>query len=158
MQAFGDEGLSYLETQVSPAGFVNPDGSAISPEQAVDILRERLQTADALATGVTVRMQVAILRFSPTAEDSLRKVYKFVHDNSDMFVAVNMVGREDNDKGYPLRFLQTLRELRRQFGGVKLSIGKKAISRAQPQGCTAFPLDQRPAFWPIERIFLISMA
>jgi adenosine deaminase CECR1 len=100
MQAFGDEGLSYLETQVSPAGFVNPDGSAISPEQAVDILRERLQTADALATGVTVRMQVAILRFSPTAEDSLRKVYKF----------------------YPLRFLQTLRELRRQFGGVKLSI------------------------------------
>ena len=33
-----------------------------------------------------------------------------------------MVGREDNDKGYPLRFLNTLRELRPQYSGVKLSI------------------------------------
>jgi adenosine deaminase CECR1 len=122
MQAFGAEGLSYLETQSSMSGYVNPDGSAISPERVVDILRERLQAPDALATGVTARMQIAILRFSPMAEESLRRVYKFVHDNSDMFVAVNMVGREDNDKGYPLRFLQTLRELRREFGGVKLSI------------------------------------
>ena len=29
MQAFGEEGLSYLETQVSVAGFQNPDGSPI---------------------------------------------------------------------------------------------------------------------------------
>ena len=33
-----------------------------------------------------------------------------------------MVGREDNDKGYPARFLPTLRELRQQYGGVRLSI------------------------------------
>ena len=33
-----------------------------------------------------------------------------------------MVGREDNDKGHPLRFLETIRELRRQYGGVRLSI------------------------------------
>jgi len=37
-------------------------------------------------------------------------------------VAVNMVGREDNDKGYPLRFLETLRQLRSTLGGVNLSI------------------------------------
>jgi adenosine deaminase CECR1 len=33
-----------------------------------------------------------------------------------------MVGREDNDKGYPARFLPTLRELRQQYSGVRLSI------------------------------------
>ena len=33
-----------------------------------------------------------------------------------------MVGREDDDKGHPLRFLETLRKLRQQDGSVKLSI------------------------------------
>ena len=33
-----------------------------------------------------------------------------------------MVGREDNDKGYPLRFLKTLRELRQTIPTVKLAI------------------------------------
>jgi adenosine deaminase CECR1 len=33
-----------------------------------------------------------------------------------------MVGREDNDKGYPARFLPTLRKLRQQYSGVRLSI------------------------------------
>jgi adenosine deaminase CECR1 len=51
-----------------------------------------------------VRLQVAILRFLPDAEEHLRYLYDFVARNSDLFVAVNMVGREDNDKGYPLRF------------------------------------------------------
>jgi adenosine deaminase CECR1 len=122
MQAFGAEGLTYLETQVSVAGFVNPDGTAIPPEQVVAILRDRLQEKDALATGVTVRLQISVLRFLPAAEEMLRGIYKFVHDHDDLFVAVNMVGREDNDKGYPLRFLETLRDLRRQYSGVKLSI------------------------------------
>ncbi|MDH4125748.1 MAG: adenosine deaminase [Gammaproteobacteria bacterium] len=122
MQAFGAEGLSYLETQVSIAGFVNADGTPMPSEQAVDILRKRLQQADAVATGVTVRLQISILRFLPNAEDQLRFIYRYVHDHSDLFVAVNMVGREDNDKGYPLRFLDTLRDLRRQYPGVNLSI------------------------------------
>jgi adenosine deaminase CECR1 len=69
-----------------------------------------------------VRLQLPILRFEPTAEEQLRRAYALVHDNSDIFVAVNTVGREDNDKGYPLRFLETLRELRRQYSGVGLSI------------------------------------
>ena len=122
MRAFGEEGLSYLETMVSVAGMESPDGTAISAEEAVDILRERINAADARATGVTTRFQIAILRFHPAAEDMLRFVYKFVHDNDDLFVGVNMVGREDNDKGYPLRFLDTLRELRREYSGVRLSI------------------------------------
>ena len=122
MQAFAEEGLRYLEPQVQVAGFVGPDGSPISPQQTADILRARLREADAVATGVTVRLQLPILRFLPNAEDALAAVYEFVHENDDLFVAVNMVGREDNDKGYPLRFLPTLRELRRQYSGVRLSI------------------------------------
>ncbi|MGY8796661.1 MAG: adenosine deaminase family protein, partial [Woeseiales bacterium] len=122
MQALGAEGVTYLETQVSVGNFVSSDGSKVSMDEAVDILRERLAQQDAKDTGVMVRFQIAVLRFLPSAEDSLRTAYKFVHDNAEDFVAINFVGREDNDKGYPLRFLPTLRELRRQYSGVNLSI------------------------------------
>jgi len=122
MQAFGDEGLSYLETQVSVRGMVRPDGTTIPTEEVVTILRDRMNAADARATGVTARFQISVLRFLPNAEEVLRSVYKFVNDHNDLFVAVNMVGREDNDKGHPLRFLDTMRDLRRQYSGVKLSI------------------------------------
>lgn len=122
MQAFGAEGLSYLETQVTVSGLRRPDGSVMPPEEAADILRERLRQKDAIDTGVIVRFQIAILRFRPDAEENLKDAYRFVHDNDDFFVAVNMVGREDNDKGYPSRFLPTMRELRRQYSGVSLSI------------------------------------
>ncbi len=122
MKSFGDEGVTYLELQVAVRGFRNADGSILTPEQTADILRVRLRQKDALDTGVTVRFQISLLRFLPNAEEGLREIYKFVHENSDMFVAVNMVGREDNDKGHPARFLETLRDLRRQYSGVKLSI------------------------------------
>ena len=122
MHAFGEEGLSYLETQVYTHGAVRADGSIMPPEETAGILMRRTQEADALETGVTVRFQIALLRFTPNAESTLREIYSFVYDNSDMFAAVNMVGREDNDKGYPLRFLETLRELRRDVGDVRLSI------------------------------------
>jgi adenosine deaminase CECR1 len=122
MKAFGAEGVTYLELQVAIRGFYRPDGSVIPAEESVNILRERLLQKDAIDTGVTVRFQIAILRFAPNAEESLRTIYRFVHDNSDVFVGVNMVGREDNDKGYPARFLPTMRDLRRQYSGVRLAI------------------------------------
>jgi adenosine deaminase len=37
-------------------------------------------------------------------------------------VSVNLVGREDNDKGYPLRFLETFREMRRRYPRIGLAI------------------------------------
>jgi adenosine deaminase CECR1 len=76
---------------------------------------------DALATGVTVRFQQAVLRFLPDAEQRLEQTYQFVASNWP-WVGVNLVGREDNDKGYPLRFLHTLRALRQKYHGVRLSI------------------------------------
>jgi redox-sensitive bicupin YhaK (pirin superfamily) len=86
------------------------------------VIAGRLQDADAVATGVQVRLQLSLLRFLPNAEDQLKWLYEFVYNNRDLWVAVNMVGREDNDKGHPLRFLATLRELRHKYHSVKLSI------------------------------------
>jgi adenosine deaminase CECR1 len=122
MREFGREGLVYLESMIGVLGFLAPDGTVLQPDAVADIYRQRLQAEDALATGVDVRLQVAILRFLPNAEDALRLLYEFVARNSDLFVAVNMVGREDNDKGHPLRFLDTLRELRQRHHTVRLSI------------------------------------
>ncbi len=122
MREFGEEGLIYFEPQVGTGGFLKPDGSGFSSEEVAQIYRNRLAQADVAKTGVTVRFQRSILRFLPSAEQDLERMYRFVHENNDLWVAVNMVGREDNDKGYPLRFLSTLRELRKEYSGVKLSI------------------------------------
>ena len=122
MQAFGREGLVYLETQVGSAGYLKPSGKFYAPDDVANIFRTRLQQRDAQATGVTVRLQHALLRFAPNAEQELERIYQFVHDHNDLYVAINMVGREDNDKGYPLRFLPTLRKLRQTIPGVQLAI------------------------------------
>ncbi|GGA72917.1 hypothetical protein GCM10011369_13320 [Neiella marina] len=122
MQAFGDEGLIYMESMMGASGYTDPDGNPIEPDAVADIYRARLQQPDAKATGVTVRMQESILRFAGNAEDQLRRYFDFVSRNNDLYLAVNMVGREDNDKGHPMRFKETLRDLRRTYNNVKLSI------------------------------------
>jgi len=122
MAAFAAEGLLYLETQVAVEGMQKPDGTMFTADAVADIYRERISRKDAKATGVRVRFQLAILRFTRAAEEDLRRSYQFVHNNQDLWVAVNMVGREDNDKGHPLRFLPVLRELRKHYSGVKLAI------------------------------------
>lgn len=120
-QAFAHEGLIYVEPMVTAFGYQEPDGTPILPNDVAKIFRERLKQKDIVDTGLTWRFQQAILRFTPGAEDSLRRAYEFVAEN-EPYVAVNMVGREDDDKGYPLRFLPTLRELRLAHNNVRLSI------------------------------------
>lgn len=122
MQAFAREGLTYLETMEGTRFYSRPDGSAFTPDEVADIFRQRLAEPDALATGVTARMQYYLLRFIGNAEEDLEWIYRYVDQNRDLFVGINMVGREDNDKGHPLRFLPTLRKLRRDIPGVPLSI------------------------------------
>ncbi|MFL6578097.1 MAG: adenosine deaminase, partial [Povalibacter sp.] len=122
MEAFGKEGVVYLETQNGLDGYRKPDGSAFSRDEVADIIRARLKASDAIATGVTVRFQNALLRFVPNAEDRLRELYAINDQHRDLYVGVNMVGREDDDKGYPLRFLPVLRELRHKYPDINLSI------------------------------------
>lgn len=122
MQAFGQEGLAYLETQEGVEGAKKADGSPYSIDETVAIFRQFLGTPQAKATGVEVRFQNSLLRFSPGAEQRLRELYAITDRYRDLYVGVNMVGREDNDKGYPLRFLPVLRELRHKYPDINLSI------------------------------------
>jgi len=122
MQAFGQEGLAYLETQEGAQGGKKADGSPYSVDEVVAIYRQFLGTPQAKATGVEVRFQNSLLRFSPEAEQRLRDLYAITDRYRDLYVGVNMVGREDNDKGYPLRFLPVLRELRHKYPDINLSI------------------------------------
>jgi adenosine deaminase CECR1 len=86
------------------------------------IYKERLASREAKATGVEVRFQNSLLRFAPNAEQQLRELYAINDHYRDLYVGINMVGREDNGKGYQLRFLPVLRELRRQYPDIDLSI------------------------------------
>ncbi|MDO6694515.1 adenosine deaminase [Aliiglaciecola sp. 3_MG-2023] len=122
MQAFGAEGLSYLETDAGVRGFVHPDGSGFEDEQVYQMYLKRFAQKDAIDSGVTVRLQYSLLRFHSQALPALEWMYKFVSEHPELYVAVDMVGREDNDKGHPLRFLDTMRKLRHQYHGVNLSI------------------------------------
>ena len=120
LAALAEEGLTYLEAMV-PLQLVADDGTVVPDDEVAALFAERLAQPDVKALGITVRLQLAVLRFHPDAEEMLRRVYAFVARHPQ-FVAVNLVGREDNDKGYPLRFLPVLRELRAQYSGVRLSM------------------------------------
>ncbi|HEY4300909.1 MAG TPA: hypothetical protein VGM73_08555 [Candidatus Didemnitutus sp.] len=122
MKAFGAEGLRYLETQFDGLGYLDNNGHPIPVEDGVAFIRARLAQPDAMATGVTVRFQETVLRFNPEAEKELEQLYLFVAAHHDLWVGLNMAGVEENGKGYPLRFLAKLRELRSRHPAVALSI------------------------------------
>jgi adenosine deaminase CECR1 len=122
MEEFGKEGLVYLETQQGVDGTVKADGTPYTNDEVAEIFRAALASPRAKATGMTTRLQNALLRFTPDAEDRLRELYAINDRYRDLFVGMNMVGREDNDKGYPLRFLPVLRELRLKYPEINLSI------------------------------------
>ncbi|MEL7297045.1 MAG: adenosine deaminase [Pseudomonadota bacterium] len=115
LQSLAAEGAIYAEIMVGVMGAREADGAPISPQRMIDRFRDRLLQPDIVETGMTVRLQLTLLRFVDDAEDNLRNLYRLAAKNSDIIAAVNLVGREDNDKGHPRRFLSTLRELRQQY-------------------------------------------
>lgn len=122
IKAFAAEGLRYLELQFGVDGLQQLDGAPLTREQALELLRRRLAQPDVVATGLTVRFQEGVLRFSPKAEEALAETYAWVSAHRDLWVGLNMAGIEENGKGYPLRFLNTYRDLRRRFPTLPLSI------------------------------------
>jgi len=122
MKAYGAEHLAYLETQFVVTGMVDNDGGAIPEDAAVELVRRRLSMPDAAATGVTVRFQTVILRFSPDAEMRLARAYAFTDAHRDLWVGLNMAGIEENGQGSPSRFLETFRRMRARFPTLALSI------------------------------------
>jgi len=122
IKAFAAEGLRYLETQMGADGLVANDGRPLSADEGAAFIRRRLAQPDVAATGLVVRLQEAILRFTPIAERDLRESYAFVSANRDLWVGLNLVGIEERGPGYPARFLETYRELRRTHPTLPLSI------------------------------------
>ncbi len=71
---------------------------------------------------MTVRFQAVVLRFTPTAEQGVEDAYAFVDRHRDLWVGINMAGREDNEKGYPGRFLSVYRKMMGKYPAISLSI------------------------------------
>ena len=122
MKAYGAEGVRYLEFQAPYNTFCTPDGKLMSVEDIAAIYEQRLAQPDAIATGVVVRFLVTVLRFSPDAEEAVKKTYAFLATHRARWVGINMAGIEERDQGYPLRFLETFREMRRKYAGIGISI------------------------------------
>jgi adenosine deaminase CECR1 len=122
MRLFGAEGVRYIEAQTAIGNFIDAAGKPVPPEDANRILCDRLRQPDAIATGVTMRFQGVVIRFAPDAEQRLETLYAWITAHRDQWVGINMAGREDNDKGYALRFLSTYRKMRRQYSNIPLSI------------------------------------
>jgi adenosine deaminase CECR1 len=94
----------------------------VPPEEVARYLKDRMRQPDALRTGVNMRFQDILIRFRPDAEQRLEQAYAWVASHRDQWVGINMAGREDNDKGYALRFLPTFRKMRSIYPDVPLSI------------------------------------
>jgi adenosine deaminase CECR1 len=122
MRQFGREHVRYIEPQLVPSGYLDVRGNPVPADEVARIYAERLSATDAKATGVNVRFQDVVIRFPPNAEQMVEAAYAFVDRHRDWWVGINMAGREDNEKGYPLRFLETYRKMRRTFSGIGLSI------------------------------------
>jgi adenosine deaminase CECR1 len=121
MERFGEEGVRYIEFQLGPWNRRHGD-EPLTDDGFHEILQARLAEPDAVATGVTVRFQTNVLRFADDAEERVEQSFAFVDRHRDLWVSVNLVGREDNDKGYPLRFLETFRKMRRRYPAIGLAI------------------------------------
>ncbi len=122
IKAFSAEGLIYMEPDFNVFGAISADGTPVPPDEVAELLRARLRQKDVTNTGMVTRFQLAILRFLPGAPELLKPIYTFLDSNRDLWVSLDLVGREDNDKGYPAKFLEAFREVRRTHHGIRLSI------------------------------------
>lgn len=113
-KALAAESAIYLEAQVALMGARQADGRGVSGDEMAAIFRERMSQPDMRNLGIEVRIQAVVLRFADNAEEELREVYGVAVRNADLVVGLNMAGREDDDRGHPRRFLETLRELRQK--------------------------------------------
>lgn len=122
IKAFGAEHLAYLETQFSIDRMTDNLGRPIPMDEIVSYVKHRLAQPDVVATGVTVRLQHAVLRFLPDAEKQVEAIYAFVAAHRDLYVSLNLVGLEEIEAGNPSRFLETFRKMRARYPTLPLSI------------------------------------
>lgn len=122
MRRFAAEGVRYLEISIVGPRFIDIYGHPIPIERSVQLLRERLSTPDALATGVSVRFLATVVRHHADAESQIEKAYELVAKNRDVFVGINMAGREEDGRGHALRFVEVFRRMRSRYSNISLSL------------------------------------
>jgi adenosine deaminase CECR1 len=119
---FRAEGLRYIEAQWSPLGMEAPDGTRLAPDRAIAILKERMAQPDVAQIGLDFRFQTTIIRFREDLEQQIAAQFAFVDQHRDLWVGINAAGREDNDRGFALRMLNGMRQARRTYSGIPLSL------------------------------------
>jgi adenosine deaminase CECR1 len=122
LKRFAAEGVRYIEAQWFPWVMIGPTGARLEPEDCVRILKARLAQPDVTSTGIAYRFQTTVIRFRDDLERQIGIQFNWVDKHRDLWVGVNAAGREDNDKGYALRMLHAMREARKKYSGVRLSI------------------------------------
>lgn len=122
MRHFATEGVRYIEVSVVGPKFIDVYGQPIPVDRGVQILRDRLMMPDAVATGLTVRFLATTIRHHPDAETQIEKAYELVVKHRDLFVGINMAGREDDGRGHALRFVDVFRRMRAQHSNVSLAL------------------------------------
>lgn len=122
LKRYAREKVLYVETQYNAP-----------TQEAADLLRKRLAEQDLASLPISVRFQSVAIRFRPDAEEMVERLYDFNHRNRDLWVGLNMAGREDNTKGNALRFLQTFRKMRRKYSGIHLSIHGGEVDAPGPE-------------------------
>ena len=122
MKLFSAEGVRYMEIQRRVRDYKNERGEIITAEQSDAYWKWRLAQKDARETGIAVRWQAVALRFDPDAEQQIRDYYKHIDSNRDVWVGINMAGREDDNRGYPSRFKDVFDEMLRKYPRIGISI------------------------------------
>jgi adenosine deaminase CECR1 len=126
LRRFGREGLRYAEIQIAGPRFLTAAGEPLEVEQAVQVLRRAVTGGGAQAGsqtgGVTARFIAIAVRSSADAEAQLERAAALVARHRDLWVGVGFAGREQDDRGHPLRFLETFRRVRQRHGNIPLSL------------------------------------
>ena len=122
MKRFGAEGVRYMEIQSRFRGWNDGKGNQISKDEATRRFLDRFDQADAKATGVLVRFQSIVLRFADNAIQGVEEYFEYTYNHPELWLGINMAGREDDNRGYPSKFTDVYDRMLRKFPGVGISI------------------------------------
>lgn len=122
MRLMSAEGVRYLELMSGYRGWRDENGRELSPVDADAFWRERLAQPDARATGVLVKFKAVVLRFADDAIEQAEQHMAHIDANRDLWVGLDMAGREDDNRGYPKRFTEVFDRLLRRYPEVNISI------------------------------------
>jgi adenosine deaminase CECR1 len=122
MAAFGAEGVRYLELMTFYAIWKDEKGEVMPVEAANAFWQRRLSQPDALATGVKVRFKAVVLRFADNAEEMTEAHFKFLDAHRDLWVGLDMAGREDDNRGFPKRFTEVFDRMHAKYPDIPISI------------------------------------